>query len=60
LQHAFRGGDFVHGVEVDLAQLFDVDGSAVLGQSVSGREGTGRTEWGRMGCEGLRTLSVLW
>ena len=30
LEHAFRGGDFVHGVEIDAAQLLDVDGSTVL------------------------------
>lgn len=30
LQHSFAGGDLVHGVEVDLAQFFDVDGSAIL------------------------------
>ena len=30
LEHAFRGGDFVHGVEVDAAQLLDIDGSTVL------------------------------
>ena len=32
LQHAFASGDLVHGVEVDLAQLFDVDGTAILNQ----------------------------
>lgn len=30
LQHALAGGDLVHGVEVDLAQLLDVDGTAIL------------------------------
>lgn len=30
LEHAFCGCDLVHGVEVDPAKLFDVDGSAVL------------------------------
>ena len=32
LQHSLTGGDLVHGVEVDLAQFFDVDGSAILSQ----------------------------
>lgn len=30
LQHALGGGDLVHGIEVDLAQLLDVDGTAIL------------------------------
>ena len=30
LQHPLRRRDLVHGVEVDFAELFDVDGSAVL------------------------------
>lgn len=32
LQHALTGGDLVHSVEVDLAELLDVDGAAILGQ----------------------------
>lgn len=30
LEHAFAGGEFVEGVEVDVAVLFDVDWAAVL------------------------------
>lgn len=30
LQHTLTSGDLVHGVEVDLAELFDVDGAAIL------------------------------
>lgn len=30
LQHALGGGDLVHGIEVDLAQLLDVDRTAIL------------------------------
>jgi len=29
-EHAFGGGDFVHGVQVDVAVLFDVDWAAIL------------------------------
>lgn len=32
LQHPLGGGDLVHGIEVNLAQLFDVDGTAILRQ----------------------------
>lgn len=32
LQHSFAGGDLVHGVKVDFAQFFDVDGTAILSQ----------------------------
>ena len=35
LQHSLTGGDLVHGVEVDLAQFFDVDGSAILTTAIS-------------------------
>ena len=31
LQHALTGGDLVHSVKVDLAELLDVDGAAILG-----------------------------
>jgi hypothetical protein len=31
LEHALLGGDFVHGCEVALAELLDVDGAAILG-----------------------------
>lgn len=30
LQHALGGGDFVHGVKIDLAQFLDVDRSSIL------------------------------
>ena len=35
LEHAFFRGDFVHGGQVDLAELFDVEGAAVLQGRVS-------------------------
>jgi hypothetical protein len=30
LEHALRGGDFVHGVQVDVAELLDVDWTSIL------------------------------
>jgi hypothetical protein len=30
LEHSFGGRDFVHSGEIDVAQLFDVDWSAIL------------------------------
>ncbi len=58
LQHAFGRRDLVHGVEVDFAELFDIDWSAVLvGRSVRG-EGRGREVGVVDG--GMVTLSVLW
>ncbi len=36
LQHAFGRRDFVHGGQIDLAELFDVDGSSVLGEGQCG------------------------
>jgi len=30
LDHTFLGGDLAHGSKVDVAELFDVEGSAVL------------------------------
>ncbi len=58
LQHAFGRRDLVHGVEVDFAELFDVDGSAVLVGSVSKRGGEGREASVVDG--GMVTLSILW
>lgn len=43
LEHAFCSRDFVHGCQVDLAELFDVDWAAVLEKKISvATEGGGR------------------
>lgn len=38
LEHAVLGRDLVHGVEVDLAELFNVDAAAILRPSACGRQ----------------------
>lgn len=55
LQHAFASGDLVHGVEIDLAQFLDVDGSAILSIQIVNRSTSPRED----GAQKQRTLSVL-
>jgi len=56
-EHAFGGGDFVHGGEVDFAELFDVERAAVLG--CGGRVSLD-CYWEEGGGRCIRTLSILW